>query len=63
MFDLKMLLPGKSFVGEDHDSVICLSSKGSTDALSGVSHRVEGQKVVFANLKFLNQIYLVIVNL
>ncbi len=63
MIDLKMLLPGKSFVGEDHDSVICLSSKGSTDALSGVSHRVKSQKVIFANLKFLIQSYIVIVNL
>jgi hypothetical protein len=47
----KRVLPGKSFVSEDHYSVICFSSHSATDTLSRVSHSVERQKVVFTNLE------------
>jgi hypothetical protein len=46
------ILPWESFVGKNHDSVISFASEGSTNALCRVAHRVESQKVVFANLKF-----------
>ncbi len=51
-----LVLPGESLVGEDHDTVVSLSSQRPSHALGGVTHGVKGEEVALADGESVTQI-------
>ena len=52
-----LVISSKSFVSKDHYSVIGFSSKRSSHTLSGMTHCVKCQKVIFADLELIPHIF------
>ena len=51
-----LIRPRKPLVGENHDTVVGFPSDCASDALCGVAHGVEGQKVVFFDLELVAEV-------
>jgi len=43
-------------VSEDHDTVVCFAAEGTTDTLGRVTHCVEGQEVVLADVELVAKV-------